>query len=81
MRVNGYAKLFEKEILKGESKNMGRLFYWLGGSGRSIEVLESIEQKIKSNKLDKTIQKDIISGLKQFGRSGSKKIKEKKNNF
>ena len=77
MRVNGYAKLFEKEILKGESKNMGRLFYWLGGSGRSIEVLESIEQKIKSNKLDKTIQKDIISGLKQFGRSGSKKIKEK----
>ena len=77
MRVNGYATLFEKEILKGESKNIGRLFYWLGGSGRSIEVLESIETKIKSNKLDKSIQKDIISGLKQFGRSGSKKIKEK----
>ena len=77
MRVNGYATLFEKEILKGESKNIGRLFYWLGGSGRSIEVLEFIEAKIKSNKLDKSIQKDIISGLKQFGRSGSKKIKEK----
>ena len=77
MRVNGYATLFEKEILKGESKNIGRLFYWLGGSGRSIEVLEFIETKIKSNKLDKSIQKDIISGLKQFGRSGSKKIKEK----
>lgn len=77
MRVNGYANLFEKEILKGESKNIGRLFYWLGGSGRSIEVLEFIEQKIKSNKLDKSIQKDVISGLKQFGRSGSKKIKEK----
>ncbi len=77
MRINGYATLFEKEILKGESKNLGRLFYWLGGSGRSIEVLEFIETKIKSNKLDKSFQKDIISGLKQFGRSGGKTIKEK----
>ena len=77
MRVNGYASLFEKEILKGESKNIGRLFYWLGSSGRSIEVLDFIDQKIKSNKLDKSIQKDVISGLKQFGRNGSKKVKEK----
>ncbi len=77
MRINGYATLFEKEILKDKSKNIGRLFYWLGGSGRSIEVLEFIESKIKSNKLDESVQKDIISGLKQFGRSGRKKIKEK----
>lgn len=77
MRINGFASLFEKEILKGESKNIGRLFYWLGTSGRGEEVLDFIEQKIKSSKLDKSIQKDVISGLKQFGRNGSKKIKEK----
>ncbi|MAW64963.1 MAG: hypothetical protein CMD18_02070 [Flavobacteriales bacterium] len=77
MRINGFASLFEKEILKGESKNIGRLFYWLGTSGRGVEVLDFIEQKIKSSKLDKSIQKDVISGLKQFGRNGSKKIKEK----
>ena len=77
MRVNGFASLFEKEILKGESKNIGRLFYWLGTSGRGVEVLDFIDQKIKSNKLDKSFQRDVISGLKQFGRNGSKKIKEK----
>ena len=77
MRVNGYAGIFEKEILKGDSKNMGRLFYWLGGSGRGAEALDFVEQKIKSNKLDKSFQKDVISGLKQFGRSGGKSIKEK----
>jgi hypothetical protein len=47
MRVNGFASLFEKEILKGESKNLGRLFYWLGTSGRGVEVLDFIEQKNK----------------------------------
>lgn len=77
MRINGYALLFEKEILKEESKNIGRLFYWLGASGRGVEVLDFIEQKLKSNKLDKAIQKDVISGLKQFGRNGSQEVKDK----
>ena len=57
MRINGFASLFEKEILKGESKNIGRLFYWLGTSGRGVEVLDFIEQKIKSSKLDKSYKR------------------------
>lgn len=77
MRLDGYADIFEEQFLGGESKNMGRLFYWLSTTGRSMDVLNVIAEQIKTNKLDKKIEKDVFRGLRGYASSGTKEMKTK----
>ena len=77
MRIDGFAELFEEEFINGESSHKGRLFYWLSTTGKSMEVLSAIEEQIKTNKLDKKIEKDVFHGLRGYASSGSKEMKTK----
>lgn len=68
---------FVERFHNGQEEQKGKYFYWIARKGKNEKILDEVTDLIKSKKIIKSQQKDIINGLRQFSNSRSKKIKEK----
>ncbi len=72
-----YNLAFQKKFNDSKNKYPEKYFYWLGRKGQNLDVLNSINTKIKKGKLPKNQQDDIIFGLEQFSHSRNNEIRQK----
>lgn len=71
-----YEAAFIDRFKNGQEDLKFKYFYWLGSKGTSIEVLETILDLIKRNKISKNDQELILLGLSQFSNSKNENVKE-----
>lgn len=77
-KLNGFVPVFEKRLLSGNSKDIGRLFYWLGEDGKSEASIDYIIQQIQSRKINNDeFQNFIMTGFEGFSENGSPSSKKK----
>ena len=72
-----YEAAFIDRFHNGQEEQKGKYFYWIARKGKNEKILDEVTDLIKSKKIIKSQQKDIMNGLRQFSNSRSKKIKEK----
>lgn len=77
MQLPGYVEVFENHLLSGQSKDIGRLIFWLGKEGSSSRAIDYTKKLILESKIDLEEESWIMSGLEGFSRSKNETIKKK----
>jgi hypothetical protein len=74
--VEGHIDLFEQRLLSGQSKDLDRIFFWLGSDGTSEKSVDYLVRYYNGEKSFDNLSW-ITDGLNYFLEKGSKNTKQK----
>jgi hypothetical protein len=76
-QLPGYEAVFEERLISGQSTDEGRIFFWLGKSGKSTRSLDYMEKRLKERPMISRQLDWVVTGLQYFGEKGDAALKSR----